>query len=442
MEQLFQNSLFEYFEVLAEHFALGGNLIKSAEYYQYSYKKVLKAASPYDAIKYAVKRIDCLEKTDKSDDLEKQIVESRIVLGFLYVQMNYYTSAMQAIQPILAVAEKKAGKKKIVLMYTVLGSYQYAVEENFPEAFISLKKAVELAKEVNDFIAIMRARYWLGVAQGLHCEFKEAEYNINQLIEVNKAADILWGIAALKSLVSYFAYYHEGYIEKGFRTSFDAVQSAEKSHDAYSKGMAYVAHGVLCYCKGFVDKAERYLIKGIKFCEKSKNFTWHTGAQLCLGELNYETKKYDDSFNAFNQSTDWAKKSDLGVSILNLAMIGAALAKSAMGDQIINFEELTTLADDINMPSYEGCKSRFLSETLINMGNENHKEAEELIQKAIQTDIRNGMNFSLGQDYRIYSQLLVKSGDPDKASIYYKKAEETFKQCGADQYLETIDSYK
>ena len=224
MEELYQNSLAEYFEIIAEHFSLGGNFIKGADYYQFSYKKVLKAASPYDAIQYAVKRIDCLEKSDKSDDIEKQIIESRIVLGFLYVQMNYYTHAMQAIQPILVVAEKKAGKKKIVLMYTVLGSYQYMVEEDFSEAFKSLKKAVELAEEANDFIAIMRASYWLGLAQAMHCEFKEGEHNINQLIEVNKAADILWGIAALKSCISYFVCYYEGSIEKGFNTSLDAIK--------------------------------------------------------------------------------------------------------------------------------------------------------------------------------------------------------------------------
>jgi len=403
---------------------------------------VLKAASPYDAIKYAVKRIDCLEKSGKGDDLEKQIVESRIVLGFLYVQMNYYTHAMQAIQPILAVAEKKAGKKKNVLMYTVLGSYQYMIEEDFPEAFISLKKAVELAEEANDFIAIMRASYWLGLAQAMHCDFKEGEHNINQLIEVNKAADILWGIAASKSLISYFVCYYEGSIEKGFNTSLDAIKFAEKSHDAYAKGMAYSAHGVLLYCKGSFDKAEKYLMKGIKFCEKSKNFTWHGMGQACMGELYYETKKYDRSLSAFNKALDCVKKSDLGASLLNLGLIGAAMAKSAMGDQNIDFQRLTKLADDIKMPAYEGCKSRFLSAILINMGSENQSKAQELIQKAIKADISNGMNFSLGQNYYKYSQLLVKSGDSDKAKIYYKKAEETFKRCGADKYLVSISMYK
>ena len=119
-----------------------------------------------------------------------------------------------------------------------------------------------------------------------------------------------------------------------------------------------------------------------------------------------------------------------------------SLAKSAMGDQISNFQELTKLADDIKIPILEGWKLRFLSQILINMGKENYKQAEELIQKAIQADTRNGMNFSLGKNYYTYFQLLVKLGDPDNASIYYKKTEETFKQCGAGQYLETIVSYK
>ena len=111
------------------------------------------------------------------------------------------------------------------------------------------------------------------------------------------------------------------------------------------------------------------------------------------------------------------------------------------GGSHIDFKELTRLADDIKIPVLEGWKSRFLSEILVNMGNGNQKEAEELILKAIQADIRNGTNFSLGQDYYIYSQQLVKSGDNDKAKIYYKKAEEIFKQCKADKYLETISRY-
>jgi len=442
MEELFQNSLPEYFEILAEHFALGENFIKGAEYYKFSYKKVLKAASPYDAINYAVKRIECLEKSDKSNEIEKQIIESRIVLGFFYVQMNYYTSAMETIQPILTVAEKKAEKKKVVLMYTIIGAYQYTVKESFPEAFKYLNKALELAEKENDFISIMRASYWLGEAQAMHCEFKEAEHNINQCLEINQAANILWGIAALKSLVSIFVYYYEGSIEKGFDTSLDAIKYAEKSQDAFSKAMAYIAHGVFCYCNGFVDKAERYLVKAIKFCEKSKNFIWHAIAQEYLGELNYETKKYDCSLNALNESVYQAEKSGMGISYINFVLISAARTKSAMGGHNVNFKELTKLADAIKIPVLEGFKSRFLSEVLINMGNKNQNEAEELIQKAIKADIRNGTNFSLGKDYYTYSQLLAKSGDHDKAKIYYKKAEKIFKQCKADKYLETIDSFK
>ena len=120
------------------------------------------------------------------------------------------------------------------------------VEENFPEAFQALK----LAKKANDLNAILSATYWLGGMQALHCEFKEAEHNLKECIEVNQAANILWGISSLKSLISYSVYYHEGSIKKGFATSLDAVKFSDESQNAYSKAMAYVTHGVLYYCKG------------------------------------------------------------------------------------------------------------------------------------------------------------------------------------------------
>ena len=442
MEKLFQDLLPEYFEILAEHFALGENFIKGADYYHVAYKKILKTASSHDAIKYTVKRIECLEKLKQNNDIQKQIIDTRIVLGFLYTQINNYTQAMQSIQPILEIAEEKTGNKKNALLYTILGGYQYNVEENFPEAFKSFKKALELAEKTNDLNNIVSVSYWLGLVQARHCEFEQAEHNLNKGLEANQTANILWGVSFLKSLISYFVHYYEGFIEKGFNTSHEAIRFADESQDTYAQSIAYVVHGVLCYCKGSYDKAEKYLLKGSQFCETSNNFAFLGAAQLHLGELNYETKKYDDSFNAFNQSVDWFKKTGFGVSLINLGLIGAAMAQSAMRGQNINFKALTKLANTIKSPSFEGWKLRFLSQILINIGKENYKQAEELIQKAIQADTKNRMNFSLGKDYYTYSQLLVKLGDPDKAKINYKKAEETFKQCGADKYLETIDSYK
>ena len=85
------------------------------------------------------------------------------------------------------------------------------------------------------------------------------------------------------------------------------------------------------YCKGSFDKAEKYLMKGIKFCGKSKNFTWCAFGHLFMGELNCETKKYYESFNAFDQSTDWVKKSDLGVSCINIGLIGTVPGEISNG---------------------------------------------------------------------------------------------------------------
>jgi class 3 adenylate cyclase/tetratricopeptide (TPR) repeat protein len=442
IEELFQNSLPDYFEILAEHFTLGENFIKGAEYSRFSCKKMLKTASPHSAINHALKRIKCLGKLKKNNDIETQMIAARTLLGLLYTQKNYHMAAMKTIQPIISIAEKKDDKQKLSQIYTILGAYQYIAEDDFSRAFTHLQIALKLSEDSNDTISNMQASYWLGLGQAMHCEFQEAEYNLTQVLQVNQVFNILWGISSLKSVMSYFIYYYIGNIGKGFHASLDAIKFANENQDIYSKAMAHVAHGVMCYCKGFFNTAENHLIKGVKLCERSHFFTWNGMGQICLGEINYEAEKYDKSFQHFNKLIDLTKKGEISPSWLNFGRIGAIRAQVAGRDHDVNLELLTRYVNGIKIACFEGSKSRFLSEIFFNLGTEYQSKSEDLIQKAIQADTRNGMNFSLGKDYYIYSQQLVKSDDHDKAKIYYKKAEETFQQCGADKYLETIDSYK
>lgn len=439
LEKSVKDTLAEHYEILARHFILGESYAKGAEYSRFSCKKMLKTASPHNAITHAIKRIECLEKLKRNDDIETQIIGARILLGLLYTQKNYHVLAMETLHPILELAEKKGEKRKLSQIYTISGAYQYMVEDDFSGAFGPLKKALKLSEDSNDAISNMQASYWLGLGQALHCEFKEAECNLNKVLEANQAFNILWGISSLKSVISYFVYYYKGEIEKGFHTSREAVEFAEENQDIYSKAMAYVVHGVMCYCKGLFDTAEEHLTKGVKLCERSHFFTWNGMAQVCLGEMNYDTKKFDLSINDFNKLADLAKAGEVGPSWRNFGFLGAARAKTAMGDHDINLEMLTRQVNGIKVTSFEGSKLRLLSEIFVNTGQDYQSEAFRLIQNAIKADTINGMDFSLGKDYQEYARQLLRSGDLFQAKINYKKGIEIFKKCGADGWVKNTE---
>jgi len=75
----------------------------------------------------------------------------------------------------------------------------------------------------------------------------------------------------------------------------------------------------------------------------------------------------------------------------------------------------------------------------LNIPGDRITDAEHWIQKAIEADQRNGMNWHLGRDYLSYADLLTKNGDQQKAKENLGKAIETFKECGSDGWVEKAE---
>ncbi len=106
IEELFKDSLTEHYEVLSEHYFLGENYLKSAEYSKLAGRKAEKAASFSDAIAFAKKRIASIEQLVRTEEVEKQIIDARTVLGLYMAQMLYHIESKEAIDPIFNLAIK------------------------------------------------------------------------------------------------------------------------------------------------------------------------------------------------------------------------------------------------------------------------------------------------------------------------------------------------
>ncbi|MBS3920737.1 MAG: AAA family ATPase [Deltaproteobacteria bacterium] len=100
IEELNKDSLSAHYEVLAEHYLMTENHSKSAEYSRLAGRKAEKAASLNDAIAFAKKRIASIEQLPQTEDVEKQIIDARTVLGLYMAQMLYHIEAKEAIDPI------------------------------------------------------------------------------------------------------------------------------------------------------------------------------------------------------------------------------------------------------------------------------------------------------------------------------------------------------
>jgi tetratricopeptide (TPR) repeat protein len=87
----------------------------------------------------------------------------------------------------------------------------------------------------------------------------------------------------------------------------------------------------------------------------------------------------------------------------------------------------------------QGRIQRYIGDILLNIDDQHIPEAEQWIQKAIETDQENRTIFYLATDYALYADLFRRKGDRLKAQENLSKALEIFRECGADGWVEKFE---
>ncbi len=439
IEQLYKDNLSEHFEVLAEHFFLSENYLKSSEYSRLAGRKAEKTASLNDAITYTKKRVTSLERLTQTEDVEKQIIDARTILGLYMAQMTYLVEAKEAIDPIIDLAIERNYKRRLCQIYSILGTYNFFVEENFPETFKVLEEALRISEEVKDIVGLVLANYWYGCASGWNCEFERSANYFQKALDINTAVRNLWGIAIMKSNLAYFCYYYPGKINLGFQTTQEAVRIAEESGDIYSKSMAYICHGTSCYGKGLLEDAEKYLVKGVGFCERINYDSWNAAARFNLGQTYFRTENFAKSKEHYEKASWLLENIRLWPSWANLAKVGSGRSKVVNKEKDVDLTSLYARSRNNKVKATEGWIQRYIGEILLNIDDQHLSEAEHWIQKALESDQRNQMMFHLGKDYALYAGLFKRKGDRLKAQENLGKAIEILKECGADGWVEKYE---
>jgi class 3 adenylate cyclase/tetratricopeptide (TPR) repeat protein len=289
IEEVYKNHLDEYYGVLAEHYITGQNYEKGAEYSKLAEKTSEKTAAINEAIGYAKKRIFCLEKLPVSEDMQKKLIDARTALGLYIIQLNHPIAAKEAVVPIINIAQTIGYKRRLSQIYIIIGHYELEVEEDFSKALNHLAEALKISQEENDILSSFFANTHMGLVLLSSCEFEKVSYHFQKALDINLAANVLWGVSAMKTALSWVNL-NQGNISVGCQISEDALRLAEESGDIYSKSIAHINHGYAFICKGSLIEAEDYLLKGNEFCEKINYFQWNAIAHTIWLTLIFKFK--------------------------------------------------------------------------------------------------------------------------------------------------------
>jgi len=435
IEELYKENIDEHYGVLAEHFIISQNYEKGAKHFRLAGRKAEKTASLNDAIAYTGQAIGAFEKLPQTDNICKQIIDARTVLGLYMFQLFYFVAAKEAIDPIFEIAINIGYKKKVSQIYTILGAYSQWIEEDFSKAFKYLEEALETSMEIGDIVAQFFANQWLGFAWFHNCDFKKAISHFQKALDINVATKTVWGISVVKSCLSQ-VYNHQGMIREGYEASESALSIAEKSGDIYSKAIAYTYHGLSNYSKGNWEEAEKYLLKAISLNEKINFFVCNAHAHYFLGTNFFEIGAYEKAEAHYKEAIRLLENIQCLPSRANVLKICLALSRVMKNGGDIDLEVLYAYVDANNLKVYDGCMRRYIGEILLNIDDQHLSEAEIWINKAINVDSRNSMKWHLAEDYTLYADLMKRKGYRPKAKENLIKAIKIYQECGAAGWVD------
>ncbi len=87
------------------------------------------------------------------------------------------------------------------------------------------------------------------------------------------------------------------------------------------------------------------------------------------------------------------------------------------------------------MKIIEGSIARHIGEIFLNISDQYLEEAEDWINRAIESDRRNCTTWYLGTDHAVYSEVFKRKGNIIKAKEQLVEAIAIFKGCGADGWV-------
>jgi class 3 adenylate cyclase/tetratricopeptide (TPR) repeat protein len=439
IEELYNDSIGEHYEVLSEHYFASQNFYKAAKYSKLVALEAEKTGSLNEAVAYAQKVIACLGKLPQSVDAQKALIDARTKLGLYFLDMNYLNDAKEAILPIIDLTINRETEKRISQSFSIIGTWYYFIKEDFQKSYEHLIKALNISKKSQDSRSLVVANVWLGQVLSFNCEFKKASNHIEEALAFQVQANNKAWISVLKSLLSIFVYYWPGNVHLAYETSLEAVHIADEMGDIYPKANAYTCHGICCYGKGRLKVAQDYLLKGIDLIEKMNSYIYGIIPYKGLGDAYYQTGNYQSAMNQYRKAIWFMENKIMYPSWLNLCKIALARAKVMNNEQDIDIEALYGYVSENRVKIHEGRMRKYMAEILLNLGGDHLKTAENWIHKAIEADQKNGMTFYLGRDYVLSAEINQRKGDPIKAKVNMNNAIEIFKECGADGWVERYE---
>ena len=313
MEELFQDHLPEFYEILSYHYSQSDNFPKAYEYLKLSGGKAAKNYASQEAIRFYKEALRMLDTQSESlrNKKEKLKVSLKIIIPLAF--LTYPDGSLEIFQNGEKLAQELGDEKGLVKMQVALGMY-YSFTGNPSLSLKYAEKCFKSAEKIKDFGLMAQSAvqlcnaYWIigDVAKVVDIGSKA----ISLLEEHHLEKYLGMRISVYSSLCAYYGQslasmgkFKEGadVLDKGFRNACEV-------NDKFNMGLTQVEYASVAYAAGYGDITIAHAQESIKIFEEAEISIGLDAAWFLLGAGYYLCGDYEKAIDAGEKSLKLAKE--------------------------------------------------------------------------------------------------------------------------------------
>ncbi len=442
IEELYAETLEEFYEVLAYHYSRGEELEKACHYLKLSGNKAARSHALWEAYAFYKEAVELLQRLpetgENKEELFKVIRSMRVPLTLL----GFPEGSFKFFQQGETLAKELGNARNLAAIYSGIASY-YSHAGNHLTALRYTEEGFEEARKAQDIELVMPLGQALSNTYSVTGQFEKIVLKMPEVINVvektERKSDFF---AIVLNPYSYIcghcglAWGYLGRFDKGKAYLEKALRNATQVDDSATLGITQLDYGVFFYAKGDFKAAEDHLEKSVALSEEAK---FRVGVAMALCTLGHVHSFLGDPETGIRQAEEGLRMyRDSGIELL------LSFCHCAMGSILLDLGDLEKAmihAEQAVGLSRKNSERHFEAEAMITLGRViaatdrmKFDEAQRLIIEGLNLldELQIRSRYAVGLFY--LGELYANVGQRDNALENLKRAEAMFQEMGMDYW--------
>ena len=448
IEELYNERLEEFYEVLAHHYSRSDNLEKAYEYLVLSGIKAGYGYSLWESYRFCKEAIQVLDRGPQTEENKRKGIEIRLFMAPVMTGIGYPEDFFQVLEEGERLARDLGDEGSMAMFYSHIG-YGYALRGDPVRGIGYCEGALEQAEKVGDVALVAPIAWELCNVYGVSADYLK-------IVELSQKAIALientgtqaesfgqpWNMYAALLSINGFARGYLGDFEAGQDMCEKGLRIAEAGGKPFDLAWSEFEFGILFSIKGDGENTVMHLQKSAR--------VWEQAQVTSMIGLVYNGLAYGYYFLGDPETA--RKQAELAIAIYTEAGITLLLSNMYQvlgrihldsGDlkAALSYAELAlNLAKKNGEKFDEGNSQMLLGRILGKEDLSQSDKAQEHILEGIKILEERKIVSNSSQGYLYLGELYADTGQREKALENLKKAESAFRKMGMEYYLRKTQS--